>query len=158
MWQLKQRRSSSPYKPRQKQGGDSLTQCWGTYHPMKIQPKGPLVRPTYNGCECLTVGASSCSLKYPSNARNQDSQVENVIGNRRNGYRGCNASPKGSMCVYGRYLGLKVGIWEPLWALSIYHIPTWTLWVCRLGQAGFTSLGRHPRRCPSSASAEGPSK
>ena len=23
---------------------------------------------------------------------------------------------------------LKVGIWEPLWALSIYHIPTWTLW------------------------------
>ena len=27
----------------------------------------------------------------------------------------------------GRYLGLKVGIWEPLWALSIYHIPTWTL-------------------------------
>ena len=36
--------------------------------------------------------------------------------------------PKGSMSVYGIYLGLKVGIWEPLWALSIYHIPTWTLW------------------------------
>ena len=30
-------------------------------------------------------------------------------------------------------MGLKVGIWEPLWALSIYHIPTWTLW----GNAGF---------------------
>ena len=28
---------------------------------------------------------------------------------------------------YGRYLGPKVGIWEPLWALSIYHIPAWTL-------------------------------
>ena len=25
-------------------------------------------------------------------------------------------------------MGLKVGIWEPLWAPSIYHIPTWTLW------------------------------
>ena len=29
----------------------------------------------------------------------------------------------GSMWVYGRYFGLKVGIWEPLWPLSIYHIP-----------------------------------
>ena len=33
------------------------------------------------------------------------------------------------MRVYGIYLGLEVGIWEPLWALSIYHTPTWTLWV-----------------------------
>ena len=31
--------------------------------------------------------------------------------------------------IYILYLGLEVGIWEPLWALSIYHIPTWTLWV-----------------------------
>ena len=36
--------------------------------------------------------------------------------------------PKGP-CSYIVYLGLKVGIWEPLWALSVYHIPTWTLWV-----------------------------
>ena len=30
-------------------------------------------------------------------------------------------------------MGLKVGIWEPLWALSMYHIPTWTLWDISLG-------------------------
>ena len=27
------------------------------------------------------------------------------------------------------YLGPKVVIWKPLWALSIYYIATWTLWV-----------------------------
>ena len=32
------------------------------------------------------------------------------------------------MEVYGIHLGLKVGIWAPLWAPSIYHVPTWTLW------------------------------
>ena len=30
--------------------------------------------------------------------------------------------------VYTIYLGLEVGIWEPLWAQGIYHIPTWILW------------------------------
>ena len=33
------------------------------------------------------------------------------------------------MELYGIYLGHKVGIWETLWAFSIYHIATWTLWV-----------------------------
>ena len=28
---------------------------------------------------------------------------------------------------------LKVVLWEPLWALSIYYIPTWSLWVWALG-------------------------
>ena len=37
--------------------------------------------------------------------------------------------PKGSTSLYGIYLGLQIGIWESPWALSIYHIPTWTLWV-----------------------------
>ena len=39
--------------------------------------------------------------------------------------------PKGSMWLYGIYLGPKVIIWEPFWALSIYYIATWTLWVLR---------------------------
>ena len=30
--------------------------------------------------------------------------------------------PKGSIELYGIYLGLKVDIWGPLWALSIYTI------------------------------------
>ena len=36
--------------------------------------------------------------------------------------------PKGQCRYMGYTWALKVGIWEPLWALSIYHIPTWTLW------------------------------
>ena len=39
------------------------------------------------------------------------------------------------------YLGLKVGIWEPLWALSIYHIPTWTLWDGGTHPAGLRTWG-----------------
>ena len=44
--------------------------------------------------------------------------------------------------LHGIYLGPEVGIWELLWALSIYHVGTWTLWVgvaptpskCRSGE------------------------
>ena len=35
--------------------------------------------------------------------------------------------PKGSMQLKSIYLGPKVFLWEPLWAPSIYYIPTWTL-------------------------------
>ena len=31
---------------------------------------------------------------------------------------------------YGSYLGPIVIILEPLWTLSIYYIPTWTIWGC----------------------------
>ena len=40
--------------------------------------------------------------------------------------------PKGSMQEYGIYLGPTVVIWEPLKALSIYYIATWSLWVSGL--------------------------
>ena len=56
---------------------------------------------------------------------------------------------------YGIYLGLKVGIWEPLWARSIYHIPTWTLWAC-WGQphiSGSTADVYGVRPCSSGAAA-----
>ena len=47
-------------------------------------------------------------------------------------------------CRHGIYLGPKVIIWEPLWALSIYYIATWSLWgICN----------RHaPSRCLSALS------
>ena len=49
----------------------------------------------------------------------------------------------------GIYLGPEVGIWELLWALSIYYVGTWTLWVrvdptpskCRSGEPGIRDLG-----------------
>ena len=31
---------------------------------------------------------------------------------------------------YGIYLCLKVVLWEPFWALSLYYIATWSLWDC----------------------------
>ena len=37
------------------------------------------------------------------------------------------ALPKGP-CRYMVYTW-AFGIWEPLWGLSIYYMPTWTLWV-----------------------------
>ena len=36
---------------------------------------------------------------------------------------------------YSIYLGPKVIMWEPLWALCIYYIPAWTLRVNKTGLA-----------------------
>ena len=51
------------------------------------------------------------------------------VARKQDAKGGLYPNPKGPCSYMGYTWAVKVGIWEPLWALSIYHIPTWTLWV-----------------------------
>ena len=51
------------------------------------------------------------------------------------------------VAVWFIYLGLKVGIWEPLGTLSIYHIPTWAFCesIESVYKVGFRVSGLYPK-------------